>query len=167
MAGSAKINVIVEALLTGTVDIGTVQHAIQYGPGFAWGDGTGLDSINQVWSDTRTLAASATEDLDLSGSLTNAIGASVAFTKIRGILVRAAVANTNNVIVGGASATQFVAWVGGATHTVTVRPGGLLLLLAPDATAYAVSGGSTDLLKIANSSSGSSVTYDILLLGSQ
>lgn len=167
MAGSAKINVLIDALLTGSVDIGTVQHDVKYGPGFSWGDGTGLDSINQIWSDTRTLSASSSEDLDLSGSLTNAIGTSVAFTKIRGIMVRAALANTNNVIVGGASATQFVAWCGGATHTVTVRPGGLLLLLAPDATAYAVSAGSTDLLKIANSSSGSSVSYDILLLGSQ
>lgn len=161
----ANIKLIVQGKVDGTVDIGTVMHDILFQPGWIWGDGTGADSIKQIFADTRTLSASATEDLDLAGGLTNALGATLTFTKIRGLIVRAATGNTNNVIVGGAGSNGFVTWVGGATHTVTVRPGGLLVLLAPDATGYAVTASTGDLLKIANSSSGTSVSYDIVILG--
>ena len=35
----------------------------------------------------------------------------------------------------------------------------------PDATAYAVTAGSADILQVANSSSGSTVTYDVIIVG--
>lgn len=165
MTATAKIILNVDGVVDGTLDIGTATHKIQYGPSFAWGDGTGADQIKQIFTDQRTLAASASEDLDLSGVLTNAFGVAIAFTKIRGIIIKAAATNTNNVIVGGASATQFATWVGAATHTIVVRPGGMFALFAPDVTGYAVTAATADLLKIANSAGSSSVTYDILLFG--
>jgi hypothetical protein len=166
MTATAIIRAGIEGELTGTVDIGIVSHVLSYAPALAFADGTGANQVGQIWADTRTLSASATEDLDLSGTaLTNAIGQAVAFTKIRGLLIRAAAANTNNVIVGGAAANQWFTWAGASTHTVTVRPGGLMLLAAPDATGYAVTAGTADLLKIANSAGSTSVTYDIVLIG--
>lgn len=165
MSAEATIKLEVRGKLDATLDIGTVIHDILYGPSQVFSNGTGLDQITQIFSDQRTLAASATEDLDLAGGLTNALGTTLTFTKIRGLIVRAAVANTNNVLVGGAATNQFVTPFGGTAHTVTVRPGGLLMLLAPDATGYAVTAGTGDLLKIANSSSGTSVLYDLILLG--
>lgn len=127
--------------------------------------GTAANQADRLFSDTRTLAASATEDLDLAGVLTDAFGATLTFARIKLMYIAAAAANTNNVIVGGAAATQFASWVGAATHTVTVRPGGLLLLAAPDATAYTVGAGASDFLRIGNSAAGTSVTYDIVLVG--
>lgn len=165
MGAQATFKLSLEALLTGTVDIGTVQHALAYGPAIVFDDGTGASQINQVFADTRTLAASATEDLDLAGGLTNALGATVTFTKVRALIIRPAATNTNNVLVGGASSNQFSTPFGAGTHTVTVRPGGLLALVAPDATGYVVTAGTGDLLKLANSSSGTGVTYDIVILG--
>lgn len=166
MPATAIIRAAIEGELVGAVDIGTVSHVMSYAPALPFSDGTGANQVGQIWADTRTLSASATEDLDLSGTaLVNAIGQSVAFTKIRGLLIRAAAGNTNNVIVGGATSNQWLTWVGAGTHTVTVRPGGLLLLAAPDATGYAVTAGTGDLLKIANSAGGSSVSYDIVLIG--
>jgi hypothetical protein len=165
MPAQASLRVAIDGEISAAIDIGTVAHDFVFGPSYNFTDGTGADQIRQVFTDTRTLAASATEDLDLAGSLTNALGVSVVFTKIRGLLVRAAAANTNNVIVGGAAANQFATPFGAGTHTVTVRPGGLLLLVAGDATGYAVTAGTGDLLKIANSGGTTGVTYDIVLLG--
>ncbi|MFC8583294.1 hypothetical protein ACFUGD_01775 [Streptomyces sp. NPDC057217] len=130
-------------------------------------DGTGAGKADRVWTATRTLAASASEDLDLAGVLTDAFGATVSFAKIKALMVSAAPGNVNNVIVGGASSNGFITWVGGATHTVTVRPGGALALMAgdADATGYAVTAATGDLLKIANSGSGTSVTYSIAIIG--
>lgn len=82
-------------------------------------------------------------------------------------MISAAAGNTNNVIVGGASSNGFVTWVGAATHTVTVRPGATLALFAgaADAVGYTVTAATGDLLHVANSGSGTTVIYDVIVLG--
>lgn len=165
MPATATLSASIVGLLTGAVDIGDVQHSVSYGPTISFGDGSGANQITRIFADTRTLAASANEDLDLAGGLTDAIGQTITLARVRGLLIRAAGANTNNVIVGGAASNGWITAFGGATHTITLRPGGILLLAAPDATGYAVTAGTGDLLRIANSSSGTPVSYDIVILG--
>lgn len=165
MPAQAKLSLILSALLSGAVDIGAVTHAADYSPTYALGDGSGADQIAQVFADTRTIAASGSEDLDLNGTLVNAIGATVNFTKIKAIIIKAAAGNANDVVVGGAASNQFATPFGAAAHTVKVKPGGLFVLVAPDANGYAVTAATADLLKIANSGAGTGVTYDIVLLG--
>lgn len=128
-------------------------------------EGVGLNQVNRLWHDQRTLAASANEDLDLAGVLTDPFGGTITNARIKGIVIKAAATNTNNVIVGGAATNAFINWVGAATHTLTVRPDGVFALFAPDAGGYAVTAGTGDLLRVANSGAGSSITYDIVLLG--
>ncbi|MDI9885315.1 hypothetical protein QMZ92_13155 [Streptomyces sp. HNM0645] len=146
-------------LATGTVPL-QVRHAVNLS------SGTGAGQADKVFSDRRTLAASATEDLDLAGVLTDAFGAAITFARIKGLIIKAAVGNTNNVVIG-AAATNTWATLLGATHTITLRPGAALCVMADatDATGYAVTAGSGDLLKVANSGAGTSVTYDIVLIG--
>lgn len=128
--------------------------------------GTGANQADKIFSDTRTLSASATEDLDLAGSLTDALGAALTFVKVKAIIIIAAAANVNDVVVGGASANQFVGPFGAGTHTVKVPPGGFLVLAAPGAAGLGtVTAGTGDLLKVANSAGGSSVTYDVIVIG--
>lgn len=127
--------------------------------------GTGADQADRIWHDQRTLTASSTENLDLAGVLTDSFGATVTFARVKLLWIYAAAGNTNNVIVGGEATNGWATWVGAAAHTVTIRPGGLMFLAAPDATAYAVTAGTGDLLKIANSGGGSSVTYDVIVIG--
>ena len=127
-------------------------------------DGTGLNQAKNHWHDQRTLGASATENLDLSGVLTNLFGELLVFTKIKAIFVFAAVANTNNVEVGGAAANAFL-FLKAAADIVPVRPGGHFLLTAPDANGIAVTAATGDILKVTNSGAGTGVTYDIILIG--
>lgn len=166
MALTSRLSVSLGATLTAALDLAEASVPLKAGAAFTLADGSGANQANRIWHDRRTLAASATEDLDLAGVLTDPFGATISFARIRAMLIKAAAANANNLIVGNASANGFISWVGGATHTVTVRPGGLLLLVAPDATAYAVTAATADLLKVANSAGGTSVTYDVVLLGS-
>lgn len=131
-----------------------------------FGAGTGANQASQQWhSLSRTLGASASENLDLAGVLTNAFGQVVTFTKIKALGIKAAAGNTNDVVVGGAASNGFITWVGGATHTVKVKPGGFMLLIAPDVNGYAVTAGTGDILQVANGGAGTSVSYDIYLLG--
>ncbi|MDT0306125.1 hypothetical protein RM780_04000 [Streptomyces sp. DSM 44917] len=167
MALTSALSVSASATLSSALDLTTAEAPLALRRAVALTSGTGAGQADLVFSDRRTLAASASEDLDLAGVLTDALGATVSFARIKGLIISAAAANTNNVIVGGASSNGFVSWVGGATHTVTVRPGATLALIAgqADATGYAVTAGTGDLLHIANSAGSTSVTYDVVLIG--
>lgn len=162
---TATLGVALQALFTNTVDVGSASYPVNFSPSIPFTDGAGANQVNKLFSDQRTLAASATEDLDLNGTLLDVFGNAFSPTKIKGIIIFADAGNTNDVIVGGASANQFASMFGAATHTVKIQPGGFLALATPSAAGYALTAGTGDLLKIANSAGGSAVTYTILVIG--
>jgi len=162
---SSNVSVSVTAQLQDGVTIGSVTHDIAFRAANALTNGTGASQANQAYAARRTIPASSNESLDLSGGLANAFGTSLAFTTIKAIAITAAAGNTNDVVVGGAASNGFISWVGDATDTVKVKPGGMLLIAAPNAAGFAVTAGTGDLLKVANSGAGSGVTYDIVVIG--
>jgi len=151
--------------LIGGLDIQTQKSELQFTRGFSLDSGTGANQADKVWSDTRTITASGTDDIDLAGVLLDAFGAALTFAKVKLIAVAAYAANTNNCVVGAAAATQFVGPFGAATHTVAVAPGGFFCITRPDAAGWAVGAGASDLLRVTNSAGGTSVTYDVVILG--
>jgi hypothetical protein len=167
MALSTNVRVGVAAKQSSTLDLGTSEANIKKDISYSLATGTATGQADRLFSDTRTLAASANEDLDLAGGVTDAFGVSLTFVKVKGILIKAADANTNNIVVGGAATNAFVGWVGAATHTVTVRPGGTLLVAVSDLDlgGYTVTAGTGDLLRVTNGGAGTSVSYDILVWG--
>lgn len=127
-------------------------------------NGTAASKADLCFSDTRQLAASANEDLDLAGSLPDAFGTTLTFVKIKHIYIKAAAANTNSVIVKPASSNGFTGPFGAATHTLTIPPGGYIELSAP-VSGWAVTAGTGDKINIANSAAGTTVDYDIIIVG--
>jgi hypothetical protein len=154
------------ARFAGALDLQTQSAPASLRRTYTWQDGAIANKANRIWTDRRTLGASATENLDLAGSLVDAFGVTITFARIRAIVVAAADANTNNVLVGGDATSTFLTWVGSEASQVVVRPGGLFALVAPDATAYAVTATTGDLLMLTNSAGTSGVTFDIALIGS-
>lgn len=147
-------------LATGTVPLKKLYQA-------ALASGTGVGQADLIFHDQRTLAASATENLDLSGVLTDAFGTSLALVKVKAIVFMAAAANTNNVIVGGDVTNTFFPMFGAETDSLILRPGTIFALIAgaADAAGYAVTAATADLLKVTNSAGTSSVTYDVIVIG--
>lgn len=162
---ASSVAVSVSAQQSNLLDLGNAIFSPVLAYARATTNGTAVGQADRIFTDTRTLAASANEDLDLAGVLLDAFGATVTFARVKALVVAADAANTNNVVVGNAAANGFISWVGAATHTVTVRPGGVLALVAPDVTAYTVTAATADLLRITNSGAGTSVTYSIVLIG--
>lgn len=165
MPFSGNINVNITGALTAALDLEAAQSNLSKKLLVALTDGSGANQATNVFSDTRTLAASASESLDLAGALTNAFGAVISFAKIKALMIFASPANTNDVVVGGAGANAFATPFGAAANTVKVKPGGALILLAPDVNGYAVTAGTGDILQVANGAAGSGVTYDVILFG--
>lgn len=163
---SSMVAVYAFAEQTSAIDLGTSRAPQSLSKSMQLISGTGAGKADRVFSDRRTLAASGTEDLDLAGTLVDAFGAAITFARVKGLVISAAAANTNNVVVGAAASAPWIALLG-ATHTLTLRPGAFVAVGTgtADAVGYAVTATTADLLKIANSSSGTSVTYDIHIIG--
>jgi hypothetical protein len=160
-----NIALAVRSTLLKSFDLAAGTIPLQFTRGFSLDSGTGANQADRVWHDTRTIAISGTDDLDLSGVLVDAFGDAATFVKVKGIFVSAAAANTNNVVVGNAAATQFLGPFGAAAHTAHVRPGGFLAFACSDGTGWGVVNAASDLLRVANSGAGTSVTYDIVIIG--
>ena len=148
---------------TSALDLTTVSDPLGIDRFIKLANGTGADQADLIFHDQRTLAASATEDLDLAGGLTDAYGTTLTFARLKGIYVFAASANTNDVLVGNGGGPVAL-WISG-TDTIAVRPGGMLILVSPGATAYPVTATSADDIGFANSSGSTSVTYDVIFVG--
>ncbi len=166
MTLSASLAAVLNAAYSQALDVGAVQYPLAYGPNYVFTDGSGANQANKLFTDTRTIAASGTDSLDLNGVLLDAFGATLNFTKIRAIIVAADAGNTNDVVVGGAASNGFVSWVGAATDKVKVKPGGLFMMVAPDVNGLAVTAATADILQVANGGAGSSVNYTITVIGS-
>lgn len=145
------------------VGLTTVTERVEADYTKLFASGTGANQANALYHAARTLAASATEDLDLNASLTDAFGNSITCTKLKALSIFARAANTNNVLVGAGNTT--ITTIFSATNDrLIIRPGGLFILTAPDATGAALTAGSADVLTVANSAGGSSVTYEIAVV---
>lgn len=164
MALTSRITAQVEATHTGSLDLGTLTAKISAGVALSLANGTGASQADLVFSDERTLSASASENLDLAGTLTDAFGATITFAKIKAIMVLADAGNTNDVVVGNAASNGFTGFFGGATHTVSVKPGGVFMIAHPG-TGWTVTAGTGDILKMLNSAGTTGVTYRVVILG--
>ena len=129
----------------------------------SYAQGSGAAEADKAFADTHTLAASTTEDLDLAGSMTGIDGLTFAPAKVKAIMVIAAAGNTNDVHVGG-DANGLAGLFGNVNDLIVVKPGGAFLWAAPSG-GLTVTAGTGDILQVANSSSGSSVTYSIVIIG--
>lgn len=124
--------------------------------------GTGDYQADLMYAATRSLAASASDNLDLSGVLTDPLGNVISAVEIVAILIRAASANTTILTVGNGT-NPFIGPFGAGTHTIAVAPGGVALLVNPKA-GWAVTAATADILKITNAA-GATASYDIVVLG--
>ena len=163
MAVTAELRAKFTARQSGTHDMGgpsfnpTIEKILQFT------SGTNANQADIVWADERTLTASATEDLDLAGALEDAFGTTMNAAEVVAILVIANSLNTNDVVIGDATAP--VPLFGGANPTFAVKPGGFFFVAAPGAAGLmTVGAGTSDDFKVTNGAGGTPVTYQIALL---
>lgn len=164
MALSTDLNVRLAGTLTSALDLSTPTDSLVKTLHTVLTSGTGANQADMMWHDTRTLSASATEDLDLAASLTGPLGGTLTFARIKMVLVTAASGNTNNVNVTRPASNGVPLFLA-ASDGIAVRPGGCFLWTASDSTGVAVTAGTGDLLTFTNSAGSTSVSYDVVIIG--
>lgn len=164
MTISLTVSAAIRGLLSTAGDGGTAELQIDERISKLFENGTGAGQGNACYIDEFSIAASGTLNIDLSGSLTDRLGNPVVFTAVKAILLIADATNVNNVIFGNGT-NPFVGPFNAGADTVTIEPGGFMLLMTPSAAGWAVGAGSSDVIKLANSSSGTAVTGTIVIIG--
>lgn len=132
---------------------------------YSWLTGVGANQADKIYTVSGTIAASGTATLDLAGSVTDIFGVTVTLVKLKMIMVQAAAANTNNVQLSQPASNGVAGLFSASGTSINVLPGGTLLWVAPNLAAIPVTAATGDLLTLANSSSGSSVTYTVTVVG--
>ena len=150
---------------TTALDLGTAEFPFDMQSSIALASGTGANQADVLFTDTRTLGVSATEDLDLAGALSAALGGTAVFAKVKAVFITAAAGNTNNVNVTRPAANGVPLFLA-ASDGLAIPPGGLFVFAGPAlAGLCSVTAGTGDLLTITNSAGGTSVTYSIAVIG--
>lgn len=166
MAVTATVSQVVNGTQTTALDLGTASFPFTNTASVAYATGTAAGQVDLVFTDTRTLAASATEDLDLAGALTGAFGTTLTFARIKALQFKADAGNTNNVQVTY-KATNGVPWLMAAGDGIALRPGAAFTWSSglTDATGVVVTAGTGDLITVTNSAGTTGVTYTVVILG--
>jgi hypothetical protein len=152
--------------IANTLTLGGSSANLSTNNGLALTSGVAAGMADKTYWAYRTLTASSSETLDLAGVLLDPFGVAITFARVKVLLIAADAANTNNVVVGG-GATTLTGIFGATTHTAVIRPGAALAWVtgAADATGYAVTAGTGDLLQVANSGAGTPVSYSVIVIG--
>jgi len=110
------------------VDLASVLATFAVGDGTVWPElatsfdlGTGDLQANQIFTDTRTVAATTNDDIDLFSGLTNVYNEAIVFTRIKWVIIDIDTPTTTKRLRVGplAVANAFVGWMinaGGTTY---------------------------------------------------
>lgn len=141
---ATKLSIAIKATSKNPQDLVTPESVLDLIKSWTLPDGTGSGQARKLWSDERSLAASATESIDFSGSLTDALGVALVLTKAAIILIFADAANPGIITVGGNAAE--IPYLGNPTSDViNIQAGGAAVLIAGPA-GYVVTATTGDLL---------------------
>lgn len=168
---TAEIRASIKARKTGSADFAAQDYAPEIEAAISLLDGVAANQADILFADERTVASASNDDLDLAGVLADAFGATIAGAELVALMIinkpktPGAAANTTNLTIGVGTNPVTPGFMGGTNPTIgPLRPGGVLLLACPDAAGLGViTGGSADVLRIANSA-GAAATYQIVVI---
>lgn len=159
---SATLSFILNWTFTNALDLSTTSDSARLNKGDTLANGTGLDQADQLWHDTRSLAAT-TENLDLAGGITNAFGTTVTFARVKGILIHNKNTTAGHTLtIGGASSAAFVLFVD-TSDKYAIGPNGVFFAWEPSAAGKVVTATTADILKM--DAGANTIAYDIWIIG--
>lgn len=135
------------AIGTQTVTYGTDQGLISHTVNFS--EGTGASAVEDIGTLILTLTGGS-DSIDLNADLENPSGTAPAFDGIKVFTLYAPSTNAGSVTITTSSTNQWDAAIDG---TIVLKPGTSIQLISSNATAYAVTASTADLLGVSGTAS--------------
>lgn len=175
MATTLTVNSIKASLnwnFTNALDYANTVNQGSFAYSDSLADGTAADQANRIYLYESTLAATTALNLDLAGTLTDVFGSVITMARIKVIYVELTGDTAGGPILVGGHATLGVDnWLESATDhdtdqpSVRVRRPGVFLLSTTDATGYAVTATTEDMLRIYNEHATIAATIRVGIVG--
>lgn len=163
MALDSELFITLDSTLFESSDIELPRSVIAFVKQYIWPNGSGADKANIMFTDIRTLSGSSVEIIDFLGGLTSSLNTVLNLVAVKTLIIRSFPGNTGTLTFGPHSVNGFTAIVNDVSDRIVVRPGGLAVLVAPNAVGYFVDATRRNLI-ITNTSTASS-TYDFIVVG--
>lgn len=128
-------------------------------------NGTAANQADLLYAASGTIGTSATLSLDLAGTLDDFFGDTITMARVKVIYITITTDTSASSVNVGGNANAFDTFLGDASDEIIIRNGGNLTLTAPDATAYAVTASTGDILDITNNDGSNTATYQIAIVG--
>ncbi len=125
----------------------------------------GAGTANLLYALQTTIAGGGNTTITLDSGITDFFGTSIVMVRVKVIFIALTTATTATSVLVGNGTNPFINWVGSGAHTVRIRNGGFLCLACQDATAYAVTASTGDVLKILNEDGVNTATLQIAIIG--
>ena len=166
MALSTRITNYLEFVYTSAVGGTTGTFKPTFGGSATRATGVAKDQAQTVWYDkARSLATVTNDDIDLSGVKSDAFGATVTFTIVKGIRIEnLSTVVGDELVIGNEGTNPFLLFKAASTATYTLGPGATFYIDEPCLAGLPVTAGTGDMLRIRNIS-GNTITYDICIWG--
>lgn len=133
-----------------------VAQALSFLENMASGTANGQSDLGFI-DTARALGSGASENFDFTGSLTDALGATIAAVEVTAIAVRNPSSNTVNLTLGNAASNGIALYQGAIANTHILKPGDWFVSYS--LSGWAVVAGTADLLKVL--AGAAAMTYDI------
>jgi hypothetical protein len=129
-------------------------------------DGANAGQANRMYMATGTIAGAGTLSIDLAASLANVFGSTITFARVKGFYFNLTSDTTStSVTLGGAGSNPAILWFGNVNDTESVRNDGVSVHWCTDATAWAVTAATADILLITNADATNTATYKLFIVG--
>lgn len=164
---TGTIAVQIAMTLTNVIASGLVNPsaALALNKTLSFDTGVGAGQADRLYAPAQfSVAQSINTDIDLAGVLTDLLGQALTFVKVKAIYIECDAANPDGVTVG-AGTNPFIAWLLATGDGVKIRPGGFLLLGATEATGFAVTAGTADILRIATPATAGTYLFKVVIVG--
>lgn len=162
-----NVNAVVQGDVINANALGNARQVINASFPLQLSGGTGAGQMDTFYAAQVTIAASGSATLDLNGSVTDAFGNTVNLLHVKFIMLVAAAGNTNDCQIGPGASNPFAGPWSGTTPLTSVSPGESMLITKGQGSAvgWPVTASAGDIIKLANSSSGTSVTCTVYVGG--
>jgi len=164
---AADIKASIDWLFEESLDLSIVTDSskLEYSKGLS--DGVGENQADLLWHDTRTIAAGANDDLDLTALVKSLHGGSITLSlaKVKAILIHNTAEDAaEDLQVDSSAPASIVAPFGGSATSLVEIPADSPLLLVNRNAGWPVVEGSADILRITNLGTGP-IDYKIVIVG--
>lgn len=159
-----RLDLILRTVYRNDLDLSLPQQDHTQSDQIRWTDGDAADKAEIVYMDSDSVAASGTDAYDLAGGLADAFGNTLTFTKLKAIYVRNKSTTAGDVL-RVTRPTNGVPFLTTAGDAAELGPGGILCLVNPSAAGWTVTAATGDLIHIIEAGGANTVSYDIILVG--